>query len=477
LKPPSPSGEGLGEGAVAEAHGLPDNPLSPTLSPEGEGEKYLSLIMAVPDHPWVKLPREEKIKGIKRRGEASLKQAKKAAVRIAMTVAEAGGGKPGRLFEVARASGLDTDNPEIVFHVPDGTPGLINADLSIGADAASCPALQANVGLGYRGMQLIGSGFIVDPDYARDKLGLGRRAGLEAHIRPYLNGRDLLQHSRGKWVIDLFGLSEAEVMDRFPEVYDHVRAEVWTKKWNPKANKGAGAWEGREVNNRETYRKNWWVFGEPRGDLRPALDGLSRYIATVETAKHRIFRFLDAAILPDNKLILIGSESAFHLGVISSRLHVEWSLRAGGWLGAGNDPVYVKSKVFDPFPFPDASADQQARIADLADRLDRQRKEALAENSGLTMTEIYNLRDLVKASPTLSRDQHDRVAAARVRIVDELHSQLDAAVAAAYGWPADLAPAEIVARLVALNAERAQEEAAGQIRWLRPDYQIPRFGR
>ncbi|HWH16751.1 MAG TPA: hypothetical protein VNT77_00205, partial [Allosphingosinicella sp.] len=53
---------------------------------------------------------------------------------------------------------------------------------------------------------------------------------------------------------------------------------------------------------------------------------------------------------------------------------------------------------------------------------------------------------------------------------------LDAAVAAAYGWPADLPAAEIVARLVALNAERAAEEAAGHVRWLRPDYQKPRFG-
>ena len=34
---------------------------------------------------------------------------------------------------------------------------------------------------------------------------------------------------------------------------------------------------------------------------------------------------------------------------------------------------------------------------------------------------------------------------------------------------------ELVARLVALNAERAAEERAGHIRWLRPDYQIPRF--
>jgi hypothetical protein len=66
------------------------------------------------------------------------------------------------------------------------------------------------------------------------------------------------------------------------------------------------------------------------------------------------------------------------------------------------------------------------------------------------------------------------MAAARVWIIDELHHQLDAAVANAYGWPADLSPAQIIDRLVALNAERAAEEAAGTIRWLRPDYQIPR---
>lgn len=33
-----------------------------------------------------------------------------------------------------------------------------------------------------------------------------------------------------------------------------------------------------------------------------------------------------------------------------------------------------------------------------------------------------------------------------------------------------------MARLVTLNRERAAEEARGQVRWLRPEYQIPRFG-
>jgi hypothetical protein len=58
-----------------------------------------------------------------------------------------------------------------------------------------------------------------------------------------------------------------------------------------------------------------------------------------------------------------------------------------------------------------------------------------------------------------------------VGILKQLHDELDAAVAEAYGWPADLSTDDILTRLVALNAERAAEEAKGQVRWLRPEYQ------
>jgi len=59
-----------------------------------------------------------------------------------------------------------------------------------------------------------------------------------------------------------------------------------------------------------------------------------------------------------------------------------------------------------------------------------------------------------------------------VLIVRELHDKLDALVFEAYGWPATLTDEEILEKLVALNKERAAEEKAGKIRWLRPDYQI-----
>jgi hypothetical protein len=58
-------------------------------------------------------------------------------------------------------------------------------------------------------------------------------------------------------------------------------------------------------------------------------------------------------------------------------------------------------------------------------------------------------------------------------VLRQLYDDLDTAVAEAYGWPADLSDEEILTRLVALNAERAAEEAQGLIRYLRPEYQNP----
>ena len=371
-----------------------------------------------------------------------------------MTVA-ARGSHDGKLIEIVGEAGLDTDNPVLDER---SEIGRINPDLSLGSDITTIAALKANEGLASPGVKLHGSGFIVSPAEA-EHLGLGQRAGLEAHIRPYRNGRDLLQRSRGAMVIDLFGLDEKDVRTLFPEVYQHLLKTVKPE---------------RDQNRRDSYKRLWWIHGEPRKDMRPALADLQRYIATVETAKHRIFQFLDAAILPDNMLIAIGSDDAFDLGVLSSSMHCLWALGIGGTLE--DRPRYNKSQIFDPFPFPDPTPEQRAEIAELAEELDATRKAALAEVPGLTMTEIYNWRDKLRSGAELSPQDQDKARAARAGIVDRLHQQIDVAVAAAYGWPANLSPSEIVTRLVALNAERAAEEKAGQVRWLRPDYQIPRFG-
>lgn len=411
------------------------------MEPHLDAKKPLSLVMAIPDHPWTKVTRDS------------------AAVRIAMTVAEAGK-HDGRLQEVTAEEAVDTDSPVILLNEKQGK---INSDLTVGADVASVLPMNANEGLSSRGMMLFGGGFIVTPQQASD-LGLGRVPRLDKHIRPYLNGRDVMARSRGVMVIDMFGLNADEVRQNFPAVYQHLLATVKPE---------------RDVNRDVDISRRWWLFGRTRDEIRPALANLVRYIATVETAKHRVFQFLDVSILPDNKLVAIALSDGFALGVLSSRFHVAWAMRTGGWLGVGNDSVYVKSRCFDPFPFPAATDAQKHAIGAIAEELDAHRKRVLEDQPHLTLTGLYNVLGRLKAGikpddldPRGRRIFDDGL----VLIIKELHEKLDQAVADAYGWLADLSEEEVLARLVTLNKERAREENRGLVRWLRPDYQILRFG-
>jgi hypothetical protein len=180
---------------------------------------------------------------------------------------------------------------------------------------------------------------------------------------------------------------------------------------------------------------------------------------------------LDSSILPDDALIAVAVADAFFLGVLSSRIHVAYALAAGGTLE--DRPRYNKSRCFDPFPFPACDAAAQQRIRQIAEELDAHRKRVQAQHPGLTLTGIYNVLEKLRAGEALTEKEKQIHDAGLVSVLRQLHDELDAAVFAAYGWPASLTDAEILERVVALNAERAKEEAAGLIRWLRPDYQNP----
>ncbi|MGE5514755.1 MAG: class I SAM-dependent DNA methyltransferase [Bacteroidota bacterium] len=409
----------------------------------------LSLVFAIPDHPWVKTTREA--------DREALRQA--AAVRIAMTVAEAGE-HAGILATLATEEPGPTDAAEVRLNE---RSGRIQPDLTIGAEVSAARPLAANDRLCSPGVKLHGAGFIVTPADAAE-LGLGEVPGLEQHIRPYLNGRDLTQRPRGVMVIDLFGLGENELRQRFPAVYQHV-AETIKPHRQAKSGNTADATQ---------YAETWWMFGKPRPRLRHALAGLPRYIATVETAKHRLFTFLDASILPDNMLVAIASADAFVLGVLSSRIHVAWALATGGTLE--DRPRYNKTQCFDTFPFPVVTDYLAAPIRTLAEELDGFRKQRLAEHPDLTLTGLYNVVEKLKADEPLSaaeRTVHDRGLAGTLR---SIHDALDDAVFDAYGWPPSLGEAAVLERLVALNRQRTEDERRGHVAWLRPEFQAPAAG-
>lgn len=333
--------------------------------------------------------------------------------------------------------------------------GVIQSDLSIGANVAGCSMLKANEGLSCRGVSLHGAGFIITPQEAKS-LGFGEQKGLDSHIRSYRNGRDLTGSPRGVLVIDLFGLTERELQNRFPSVYQWVYDRVKPE---------------RDHNNRQTYRDNWWIFGEARSAFRPALAGLNRFIATVETAKHRVFQFLDGRTLPDNKLVNVAVSDAFFLGIVSSRLHSTWALSTGALLE--DRPVYVKSECFEKFPFPDPTEIQREAIREYAERLDSHRKQQQTLHPTLTITDMYNVLEKLRSGEPLTDKEKKIHEQGLVSVLKQIHNDLDAAVFEAYGWPVTLTDEEILERLVALNAERAEEEKRGLIRWLRPEFQNP----
>ncbi|WP_332700942.1 class I SAM-dependent DNA methyltransferase [Devosia sp.] len=404
------------------------------------GKHPVSIIYAIPDHPWTKASRDS------------------AAVRIAMTVVQAEA-MPGRLLDPVEERDIDTDSPQIAFTTASGT---INSDLSVGADATSVQALAANDGLSCNGVMLAGEGFVVPRAIADHLRAIDATHDPSMAIFPHVGGSELTQRRRGDFVIDFYGLSQSEARQRFPASFQHVLEAVKPE---------------RDRNADKGFREKWWLFGRTRPQIRIANKDLDRYIATTRTSKHRFFQFLGCSDIANHEIIVISSADAQHLAVLSSSIHTSWALRAGGWLGVGNDPRYNKASTFDPYPFPDPDEVTGTSLRDLGEELDATRKLVLAEHPDLTLTGLYNLIEKVKAGTPLTPAEEDAKQRGRVLILKELHDQIDTLTAQAYGWPADLTDEQILERLVALNAERAKEEAAGHVRWLRPDYQIPRFAK
>lgn len=392
------------------------------------GQPPVRIIAAIADHPWV---------------------ADGADVRISMTVTELEKSSallPARLGHVTDESS-NHDHVSVDWsEVP-----VIHADLTGGANVAAAVPLQANQNISFQGVNLVGKGFRLTDEQVAD---LGFYVDdLPPVIRPYLNAREFMQVRQNRYVIDAFGWTAEKLRNEYPTafqwLYDHVKPE-------------------RDQNRDAKPREYWWLFGRPREKMRPLMQGLHRYIATPETSKHRVFQYMDVSVCPDHTLYAIALEESFFLGVLSSKIHVLWSLAAGGTLESR--PRYNNSLCFIPFPFPDANKEQQDQIACCAEKLDSYRKDVQKRHPDVTLTSMYNVLAKYRNGESLTKKEqsvHTKLATGELA---RIHDELDAAVFVAYGWPIELTDDEILKRLVELNRERAVEESQGQVRWLRkPD--------
>ncbi len=366
---------------------------------------------------------------------------------------------------------------------------VIHADLTagLGLDLTQAQSLPENSGLAFSGFQMNGS-FDVSTETALEWLNLPNPNGKSNAdvLHPYANAKDITSRSRNQWVIDFTGISEKDAAlyeKPFEWITNYVKPE-------------------REEKREEYLRLKWWLHKRSSPELRKAIKGLKRFIATPMVSKYRLFVWLPEVQLPENAAIVFASNDDTIFGILHSRFHELWSLRMGTSLE--DRPRYTPTTCFETFPFPVGAAPcarPPLTVVGNSDEgthkgmplqnphsdegthkgmpLQNQHFEAIA-SAAVTLNQLrenwLNPPEWVDwvitqqeekagfpkrpvAKPGHEADLKKRTLTnlynARPTWLDNAHKALDKAVAAAYGWPDDLSDNEILSRLLALNLERA----------------------
>ena len=306
----------------------------------------------------------------------------------------------------------------------------INANLTVGVDLTAAKRLEENLGIAFMG-DTKGGPFDIPDKLARQMLSSPNPHGKgnEDVVRPWVNGRDITDRSRGMWIID-FGDMPIDQAMLYEAPFEFVNTHIRPTRIN---------------NRRALYANNWWWHMEPRPGMRSALNGLTRYIATPRVTKHRLFAWIGSDTLSDSAIIAVAREDDYTFGVLHSRFHELWARGTGTQLREVESGFrYTPTTCFETFPFPRPTEEQREAISAAVAELNSLREGWLnpvgvsaAELRRRTLTSLYNQR------PTW---------------LENIHARLDAAVADAYGWPADLPDAEMLERLLGLNLERAGAE-------------------
>jgi type II restriction/modification system DNA methylase subunit YeeA len=282
-------------------------------------------------------------------------------------------------------------------------------------------------------------------------------------VRPWFNGMDLARRSSETWIID-FGERTLQEAQLYEAPFAHVEKHVAPLRAN---------------NNDKHRRTFWWQHGRPASRAKNALGKRERMIVTPLTSKHRWFLIVSSTHFPDNSVVIIARDDLTTFGILSSSYHATWAERRGNFMGVGNDPRYTPSTTFDTFPFPEVAIPNAA----VSPGTNLKHASDIAEAAGRlnTLRENWlNPPDLVKREPDLMNGLPDRVVPVsddaltilKQRTMTNLYNaepawlkaaqrEIDAAVAAAYGWPADITEEDALARLFRLNQERvASKDAA-----------------
>jgi type II restriction/modification system DNA methylase subunit YeeA len=199
-----------------------------------------------------------------------------------------------------------------------------------------------------------------------------------------------------------------------------------------------------------------------------------------------VFVWQSVELVPDSRLFAFARDDDYFFGVLHSRVHEVWSLATSSRHGVGNDPTYNNTTCFETFPFPWPPGQEPGRGEAFAQDTQMTGSAAIPNNS-------INMSSLANASPLQHERAREAAIAQAAKELNDLrdnwlnpykdqpsaldvttkkrtltnlynenptwlqlaHRKLDDAVLDAYGWPHDLSDDDLLARLLALNLERA----------------------
>ena len=327
--------------------------------------------------------------------------------------------------------------------------------------------LTANVEKSYQGSIVLGMGFTFDdtdisgvatPTSVMHRL-LEEDPMNKQVIFPYIGGKEVNTspiHAYHRYVIDFFDrdLKEAE---RWPDLIRIVHGNVKPE---------------RDRQKRKALRERWWQYAEKRPGLVRSIADLDRVIATSRVGQHAAFTFLPTKMVFSDSLIVFPFDTYSTLSMLQSRPHETWARFFGSSMK--DDLRYTPTDCFETYPFPEEWECDETLETTGKEYFEFRADLMVSSNEGMTKT--------------YTRFHNPDERSMEIVRLRELHAQMDRAVLDAYGWndiptdceflldyeideegwgnkkkpyryrwPDDVRD-EVLARLMALNAERAREE-------------------